>query len=219
MRDPHFDRTTLRVPYDPERDLAAASYRTKQVILLATDELLDRIALDELGDPAIVQRLISDRVLPRCYLDRYDEPFLKEFRVVIELTRNLLVSDAPFLPDVASEVAAHAIFREAERVLAWGPNRCRAQAAAVDSGLPIQLARNSEHLARELELLRDSVLEDWDALLLFELPASEDPVADLHARLRPEERAALRFENWRVPFGAVPRPHITYDGRAWPVAL
>jgi hypothetical protein len=75
------------------------------------------------------------------------------------------------------------------------------------------------HLANELDSLQDATLEDTDVLTLFELPDDPDPADYLSTRLRTEERLLLRFENWLTPFGNAPRPHITYDGRAWPVEV
>jgi hypothetical protein len=207
------------VPYDPEREFGAASYRTKQLVVLAADLVLELLSPADGGTDVAINRAVGWGILPSCYRTRYDGQFLVAFRGATELTRNLLVSDAPFLPHTACELAAHAIFRHAEKLVACGSRGSLAQASAIDAALPEQLVRHRDHLARELEALKCSVLEDWDALLLFELPAGDDPVAGLHARLRQEERLALRFENWHVPFGSVPRPHITYDARAWPVAL
>ena len=96
------------------------------------------------------------------------------------------------------------------------------QAAELDPRLPEQLSLNSLHLAAELDSLQDATLEDTDVLTLFELPDGRDPaqhLSALSARIRTDERLLLRFENWLTPFGNAPRPHITYDGRAWPVEV
>jgi hypothetical protein len=205
------------MPFDPERGYAAATYRTKQVIVLAADVLLGEIASGPVD--RVADRLVAGRVLPACYRSRYDEAFVASFRGVVELTRNLLVSDAPFLPDSACELAAHAIFRQAEAIVAGKGRQWHSEAAAIDEALADQLERNHVWLAAEVESLKDAAFEDWDVLALFDLPAGEDPIAHLDAQLRPEERLALRFENWRVPFGTAPRPQISYDARAWSLAL
>jgi len=199
---------------ESESENPAVDYRAKQLIVLATDLLLDAVAFEQ---PRAAERLVAGRVLPARYRDRYDERFVHEFAAVVKLTRNLLVSDNPFLPDTLSELAAHAIFAHAKLVVGTQGEGVQQAAAAIDPTLPAGLEADSERLSGELDLLYDEVFEDTDVLALFDLPDGVDPVAEL--RLRPGERDLLRFENWRRPFGRVPRPHISDDARAWRVAL
>lgn len=204
-------------PADAERAYAPASRRTKELIVLAADGLVEPLPPDR--DAAeLADQLVSERVLPGCYRTHYDGRFLHTFRGVIELVRNLLVSDIPFVPDTVGELAAHAIFGQAQAILDADGRGWQRQAGQIDAALPDHLSGNRALLTDELASLKETVLEDTDVLLLFELPATDDSLEDL-ARLRPNERDLLRFENWRVPFGSAPRPYITYDARAWPVAF
>lgn len=207
----------VQLPYDPEREFASASYRTKQLIILATDAVLARFSIHDDDQEGLTAQLVKDRVLPGCYQERYDECFLKTFAGVLAITRNLLVSDCPFVPNTFSELAARAIFTTAHRILAAQGVGWQGQAGDVDPRLPEQLEVNSTHLADELDAFQDATLEDTDVLALFSLPGDRDPAEYLSPQLRPAERLLLRFENWLIPFGNAPRPHITYDGRAWPV--
>lgn len=205
------------MPYDPEPGCAHAAYRSKQLVVFATDVLLERIALD--GRPAaeVADVLVRERVLPACYRRRYDEPFLTIFRGVVESVLHLLVSDTPSLPDTASELAAHAILAQAGEIVHAAAQAWRAAPIELDDGLGERFLHNQEQLARELDRLRELAFEDAHVRLLFELPADEDPVANLYARLRPEEQQRLRFENWRQPFGNVPAhtsPTTTAAGRS-----
>jgi len=202
------------VSFESESDYHAVDYRTKQLIVLATDLLLEAAAFEQ---PRAAARLVDGRVLPARYRDRYDARFVHEFASVVNLTRNLLVSDNPFLPDTLSELAAHAIFAHARLVVGTRGEGVQQSAAAIDPSLPARLEADHERLTVELDLLYDEVFEDLDVLALFDLPDGADPPAEL--RLRPGERDLLRFENWRRPFGRVPRPHITDDARAWRVAM
>lgn len=203
------------VPPEPEPQAFAASYRTKQLLLLASDLLLEQIP-PGIRREETAERLISEHVLPRCYRDRYDERFLQGFRRTIELTRNLLVADTPFLPDTISELAAHAILAQARRVLESGGEGYEPQAGEIDPALADQLARQSERLAEVLDLLADTVFEDDDVLLLLEV---DEPAGLEQLRLSEEDRRLLSFENWREPFGEVPRPELDDDDGAWPIAL
>ena len=110
--------SALPLPYDPEREFASASYRTKQLIILATDVLLGDMSIDQEDPQALAAQLIEARLLPGCYRSRYGESFLQTFRHVLELTRNLLVSDSPFLPNTLAELAARAIFKRARLIVA-----------------------------------------------------------------------------------------------------
>jgi len=206
------------LPYDPEREFAVAGRRTKQLIILATDVLVAKMAIHDRDPAALADQLVEHGILPGCYRSSYDERFLSAFGYVLELTRNLLVSDSPFVPNTAGELAAQAIFRQARMILAARGAGWEGHAADLDPRLPEQLSLNAMHLEDELEELQDATLEDHDVLALFNLPADDDPPLHLSAKLRPDERLLLRFENWLAPFGNVPRPHVTYDGRAWPVA-
>lgn len=181
---------------------------------MASDLLLQKLAHHNPSGAA--DRLVAEGVLPRCYRDRYDERFLTGFRKTLELTRNLLVSDTPFLPDTISELAAHAILGRAREVLQARGDGDEAQATEVDPALMDEIRRQPDRLAAVLELLADTVFEDTDVLLLFEL---DDSGGLHHLRLRDEDRSALAFENWRQPFGEVPRPELDDDDGAWPVAI
>lgn len=205
------------MPYDPEREQWSASYRAKQLVVLATDLLLASIACMRPGADAAADHLVEARVLPGCYRRRYDHRFLNSFRHTLEIARNLLVSDSPFLPNTASELAAHAILGRAHEVLADHGRDWIRPASAIDQRLPEQVTVNREYLADELASLEAAALEDTDVLALFEVPMDVEPDAHLSERLRPAERSMLRFENWLIPIATPPRPHITYDGRAWPV--
>jgi hypothetical protein len=207
------------VPYDPEREHVVASYRAKQVLLLATELVLDRLSPPEHDHAAVVERLTRKRILPVCYRRHYDERFIETFHNVTEQTRNTLVGDIPFLANTASELAAHAVFREACRVLAEPSEKAVDRAAYIDASLPQQLAVNRAHLADEVDSLSAAIVDDADVLLLFQVPPGEDPEEHLTPPDGPCGWSLLRFENWLVPFGGAPRPHITYDGRAWPTEL
>jgi len=198
----------------PASEYPTVDYRTKQLIVLATDLLLDAVAVEQ---PRAAGRLVDGRVLPARYRDRYDQRFVHEFAAVLKLTRNLLVSDNPFLPDTLSELAAHAIFAQGRLVVATRGEGVQQPAATIDPTLVARLEADNERLSEELDALYDEVFEDTDVLALFDLPDEADVATEL--RLRPGEGELLLFENWRRPFGRVPRPHITDDARAWRVAL
>jgi hypothetical protein len=205
------------VPYDPEREHATASYRTKQLVVLATDLVLDRFRTLAENPACIARGLVREGFLPACYRRRYDGEFVRSFHNTLELTRNTLVSDIPFLPNTVSELAAHAIFREAKRILDEPSQRIRERAGGVHAGLPEQLEANRVHLHDEIDSLLGTVVEDTDVLALFDVPPDEEP----EEHLTPPNGgwSLLRFENWLIPFGRVPRAYITYDGRAWPTEL
>jgi hypothetical protein len=204
------------VPYDPEREHASASFRAKQLIVLATDAVLELLRGLEHAPIAVAGRLVEARVLPACYRRRYDRTFLVSFHNVLEQTRNALVSDLPFLGTTAGELAAHGIFTESERILSAGGTGREDEATAVHPSLARQLAVNTRHLVEEIDLLEAATIEDSDVLALFDVPANQEPDEHLTALKGPTAWALLRFENWLVPFGSAPRPFITYDGRAWP---
>jgi hypothetical protein len=204
------------VPSNPEPAPAASpAFHARQLILLAGDLLLELIppGLGEVSQ--VVEGLIGTRVLPGCYRECYDERFLRGFRRTIELTRNLLLSDTPFLPDTACELAAQAILGRAREVLGSG-RQYRFRAAEIDPGLSDQLIEAPEEIGGMVELLADTVFEDADVQVLFEI---EEPAGLERLGLREEERELLRFENWREPFAEVPRPQITDEGGSWPIAL
>lgn len=203
------------MPPEPEPQAFAASYRTKQLLLLASDLLLEQIPAAGRGKDG-ADRLISEHVLPRCYRDRYDERFLQGFRKTTQLTRNLLVSEAPFLPDTISELAAHAILTRARGVLDVSGKGYEVQAFEVDPSLAQVISHQPERLGEMLQLVADTVFEDTDVLALFDL---DDPGGIAQLQLRDEDRRLLRFENWREPSGEVPRPEVTGDDGAWPIAL
>ena len=196
------------MPYDPERELLAASCRSKQLIVLAADALLAAVSMAGRRCEMVADELVRDRVLPGVHRARYDHAFLCVFYNVVELTRNLMVSDAPFVGSTASELAAHAILRQARAIIAERGKGWQGLAEAIDRSLPEQLEENCVHLNEELDLLEDAVIEDGEVLTLF------DAAADGGDQI--PSQSLLRFENWLVPFGNPPRPHITYDGRAWP---
>lgn len=204
------------MPPDPEpQPAASASFHARQLVVLASDLVLELFPPGVGKVSEVADGLIALRVLPGCYRDRYDQRFLEGFRRTIELTRNLLVSDTPFLPDTACELAAQAIFKQAKRVLRSG-EQYRFKACEIDPGLAEQLVEAWDELEGMLELLADSVFEDSDVELLFEI---DQPEGLEQLRLRDEDRWLLRFENWREPFGEVPRPEISEEGGGWPVAL
>lgn len=202
------------MPYDPERHYASASYRTKQLILVATDAVIADLR-PEHGPDELVARLVMQKTLPGCYRPRYDTAFIDRFRRTTTVARNALVSDAPFLHNTASELAANAIFRQAAAIVAARGAGWESQASSIDFELALQLADNSVYIGTELRSLQDSTLEDTDVLALFDLPEGAEPGPGV----REDEGSMLRFENWFLPFGTAPRPFITYDGRAWPVEL
>lgn len=188
----------------------------KQAVVLGAEVLLERLRGPggAAGEPA--GGLVGDGTLPGCYAERYDAGFLAVFHSVVELTRNMLVSDLPHVASTAGVLAALAILREARAALAARGAGREQLAAAIDPGLPARLAGGAARLAGELEALAGEALEDTDALLLFGLGPGEDPVRALAGALPERELALLRFENWLVPFGNPPRPQIAPDGRAWP---
>lgn len=204
------------MPYDPEREHASASYRAKQLIVLAADVVLGWLRGAERAPPHLAEDLVEAGVLPACYRRRYDQTFLVRFHNVLEHTRNALVSDLPFLATTSGELAAHAIFTESQRILSAGGQGREDEAAAVHPSLPEQLAVNTGHLADEIDLLRAATIEDAGVLALFDVPADQEPDEHLTELKGPDACSLLRFENWLVPFGNAPRPFITYDGRAWP---
>lgn len=203
------------MPYDVEREQFVASFRVKQLVVLATEFAMAEMALGTGSPEDVASELITSGVLPACYEPRYGADFLQTFQRVCGLTRNLLVSDSPYLPDTMSELAAHAIFRQAYATLDTDPEVWEPEALAIDPQLPRHIRGARQHLAEELTLLRDVALQDTDVRLLFEVPAGETPEAYLGPSAIPDDAALLRLENWRAPFGCAPRPVVTYDGRAW----
>lgn len=203
------------MPYDVEREQFVASFRVKQLVVLAAEFALADMRLDTGPPEDVASELITSGVLPACYQPRYDAEFLQTLQRVCGLTRNLLVSDSPYLPDTMSELAAHAIFRQAYATLGTNPEVWELEALAIDPQLPKHIRDARQHLAEELTLLRDVALQDTDVRVLFDVPGGETPEAYLGRSAIPDEAAPLRFENWRAPFGCAPRPVVTYDGRAW----
>jgi hypothetical protein len=201
------------LPFDPEREHATASFRAKQLVILAADVVLAMLAA---ADQEAAERLIAGRVLPACYRRRYDRDFLESLHNTVEQTRNALVSDIPFLGSTASELAGHAIFTAALQILAEPDPANDERAAAIDPEFPGQLSANGAHLADEIDSLFAATLVDADFLALFEVPADQEPDEHLHAAAGPDAWRLLRFDDWFKPFGGAPRPHVTYDGRAWP---
>jgi hypothetical protein len=204
------------VPTDVRRAHGALGYRTKQLIMLASDVRLEAVRGNGRGPAAVAAQLVDDGTLPGCYRSRYDEGFLDTFHNVVELTRNALVSDLANVPTTAGVLAALAILREARATVAAGGDGRQALAAAIDPRLPAFLARDGEGFRRELSELEGVRLEDTDVLALFTVPSDRDPDEHLRLALRDHDRALLRFENWLVPFGNPPRPRIAADGRVWP---
>lgn len=68
------------MPFDPEREHAAVSFRAKQLIVLATDGVLEAAQLTD-HDPAAAG-LVGARLVPACYAARYDAQFLHCFHNV-----------------------------------------------------------------------------------------------------------------------------------------
>jgi hypothetical protein len=161
----------------------------------------------------VADELIQARVLPAGYRLHYDQGFLTIFHNVVEMTRNLIVSDSPFLAGTASELAATAILRQAREILETSGRGWEDQAARVHPDLPEQLEGNCDHLAVELDLLEAELIEDRAVLDLFETPQAAGRGPTL------EDGLLLRFENWLIPYGKCPHPYISYDGRAWPAEV
>lgn len=205
-------------PSEAELELTSASYSTKQLIVLAADVVLESVSSGGGGAAVAADRLVERRILPACYRRRYDATFLERLHNVVEQARNALVSDLPFLANTASELAAHAIFTEANGILSARGEGRQDRAAAVDPSLPERLAAEAPRLTEELDSLFAATIEDADVLALFDLPADQEPDEHVTALGGPAAWFLLRFENWFVPFGA-PRPQIAYDGRAWPAGL
>lgn len=149
----------------------------------------------QLSIPDAATRAIERGLLPRCYAHRYDDDFVEQAINTVALVRNALVGDLPFVASTGQELAARAVFREAF-----------VSAAATGGSLPSAV----EAWLRELE---ETVLQDDDVLMLFDVPAGEDPLAGVPAA-RQGDWALLRFENWLRPFGGAPEPVIGTDGRA-----
>jgi hypothetical protein len=207
------------VPFDPEREHSAVSYRAKQLLVLATDAVLEALTPVPAAHPtAVAGALVDAGMLPACYRRRYDAHFLRWFHNTGELTRNSLVGDLPYLANTAQELAAAAIFAECRLTLEHPEPGRRELAAAIDGELPEQLEANAAHVAEELDALQASVFDDGSVFGLFDLPLDREPGTPGPAGA-PEGQGLLRFEHWLVPFGNAPRPQITYDGRAWPSEL
>jgi hypothetical protein len=194
------------VPYDPEREQFAPSYRAKQLIVLAADALLAEVGLALDHPQALADELVGRRILPACYRPRYDAVFLERFHNVVELTRNALVSDLPFLANTTEELAAHAIFARAQWILSVTGEGLEEQARRVDPPLPGQLVKNGAYLADEIDSMFAAAIEDVDVLGLFDLPADQDVEEHIAAPGGPSAWSLLLFENWLVPFGGAPRP-------------
>jgi hypothetical protein len=195
---------------DPEPDPAAGGEITIQLLELGTKLVLEAAGLDEFSSAS---RLVADRVLPALYSDRYDEEFLRAFCLSIELTRDALSRESPHLPDTLSELAGHAIFRQARGAIQTRGRGCLDLASQVDPRLPDQLERDPQGLRRELERLYETAFEHTDVLVLFRL---ENPDAIEHLKLAPEARERLRFENWQAAVGAHRRPDVSQTSRARP---
>lgn len=209
-------RELIAVAYPDGAEPVSAGAATKQLIVLATDVLLAELARAQDDPEGVAQQLIDDRVLPACYASRYDRRFLAGFHNTVELARNLLVGDLPFAPTTAGELAVHAILGRARRILADRGAGPQTDVISVEPILSRLLASDATNLYDGLEWLESMVIEDADALYLFDVPPDEEP--DRHLRLpgATSDIELLRFENWQFPFGNPPRPQITYDGRAWP---
>jgi hypothetical protein len=201
------------LPYDPERELFAASYRAKQLVVLAADGVLEAVALRGREPEAVADELTMARVLPLAERPRYDQAFLTLFHNVVETTRNVIVTDIPSLACTASELAANAILQQARAILEVSGRGWEDRAAGVHPDLPEQLEANRDHLASELDLLEVELVEDRAVLDLFETPEAGC------GGLATEAGSLLRFENWLIPYGRCPRPYISYDGRAWPAEV
>lgn len=201
---------------DRARPYGLPSVHTKQLIVLASDVVLEAVRGDGRAPVAVASELVQEGTLPACYRRRYDERFLAIFHNVVELTRNALVSDLPHVAATAWVLAALAIFREAVEIAARGGEGRKLLAAAIDPALPERLASSGEPLREELSALAGVAVEDTDVLALFELPPDASPEEHLPPGLREPDRELLLFENWLVPFGNPPRPYIAEDGRAWP---
>jgi hypothetical protein len=192
--------------FDAESEYVAVGVRTKQLILLASDVLLAALRRAESNTAEVVNQLISGRVLPSCYEDRYDRRFVRQFHNVVELTRNSVVGDLPHLANTAEELAGLAIFARCQSILDEGGAGTQDLAAAIDQELSGQLATDRAQIGGEIDSLAAILLEDGDVLTLFDLEPGREPQGE----------ALLRFDHWLVPFGNPPRPHIAADGRAWP---
>jgi hypothetical protein len=212
-------RELIAVDFNGVGEQAAAGTAAKQLIVLAADALLDEVSLDGRDPESVAQRLVDEGVLPACCRRRYDRRFLESFHNVIELTRNLLVSDLPFAPCTASELAAHAILGSARELLEEHERGSGELVTGASNGprrLPDLMVGERRVLRDGLDGLEAVVIEDADALYLFQVPANQEP--EEHVRLpgATSDVTLLAFENWLRPFGNPPRPQITYDGRAWP---
>jgi hypothetical protein len=209
-------RELIAVAYNAVGEQAAPGAAAKQLIVLATDQLLAEVSLDGRDPDAVAQRLVDEGILPACCRRHYDRRFLESFYNVIELTRNLLVSDLPFAPHTAGELAAHAIFGGAREMLENHELGSGELVLSDNPGLPDLVLGERRVLRDGLDGLEAVVIEDADALYLFQVPANEAP--EEHVRLpgATSDVALLAFDNWLRPFGNPPRPQITYDGRAWP---
>jgi hypothetical protein len=190
-------------------------FRAKQLLLLASDLVQDLIDPAEDGT-ASVGRLVDAAVLPVCYRRRYDGRFVEHFCNSVEQTRNVLLSDIPFVGNTLAELAAHAIFNEAYRLLSSGPEEVRALSARLDRSLAEYLLENREAIGGELDTLFDATIQDADVIALFDVPADQEPDEHLTSAGVGHDSSLVHFENWLVPFGGAPRPYLTYDGRVWP---
>jgi hypothetical protein len=199
-----------------EGEPESASDAAKELLVLASDLVLAQLAGLEREPAGVARRLVDAQLLPACYSDRYDRSFLEAFHNTLQLTRNALVCDLPCLPNTASELAAHAIFRHAFRATEQPSDAVLARADAIDPLLRERIVLNGEQLAEEVETLASTVLEDLDVVVLFDAPADQDPEEYMMLTDGAAGWSLLRFENWLVPFGGAPRPRIAHDGRAWP---
>src|SRR4051812_35661707 len=160
--------------YGAEDEPVPVSYRAKQVLLVASDSMLDWLSTADREPARVAARLIDRRVLPGCYRQRYDRAFLERFFNVVEQTRNALVSDLPFLANTASELAAHAIFSEAQRILVAG-REAHEREASLQRSSPDQIAARAASVAQELDALYAVTLEDADVVALFSVAIDREP--------------------------------------------
>ncbi|MFL5844269.1 MAG: hypothetical protein ACJ762_06205 [Solirubrobacteraceae bacterium] len=170
---------------DPLRPLL--SLNARRLIVAAGEQLLSAIRGDGRDPAAVADGLVIAGVLPACYRSRYDQLFLTWFHNVVELARNSLVGDLPFLATTAEQLAGRALLAQA-----------RAQAADEP---------DLYQLIAELDGLEDIVLEDTDADLLFDVDDAADLLARPGVLARPELRL-IRFEHWLIPFGDPPTPAL-----------
>jgi hypothetical protein len=209
-------RELIAVAYDEAGEEAAPSAATKQLVVLAADQLSSEVLPTESDPEPTADQLVERGILPACYRPRYNRRFLDAFHNTLELTRNSLVGDLPVASSTLGELAAHAILRRARQILTERGQGCREQAGVVDPTLPDLLEACPPQLAEGLDYLVAAVIEDADVLYLFDVPAGQEPEDYLSLPGATSDVSLLFFENWLRPFGNAPRPHVTYDGRAWP---